>query len=59
MVGYFFNTIADVFIHSKDNTKIISFTGLIVIGIAYMYRLIHLSLYYSNMRRREGGDRAC
>lgn len=48
MIGYFFNTIADVFIHSKDNTKIIAFTSVIVIGIAYVYRLIHLSLYYSN-----------
>ena len=48
VVCYFANKIADVFIYSKDSSKVIAFAGLIVIGIAYVYRLIHLSLYYAN-----------
>jgi hypothetical protein len=33
---------------SKDQTQITVFTGLIILGVAYFYRLIHFGIYYSN-----------
>ncbi len=39
---------SSIFNDSNDKTKIIVFTGLIVLGISYFYRLIHLILYSSN-----------
>ena len=33
---------------SKDQTNITVFTGLIILGVAYFYRLIHFGIYYSN-----------
>jgi hypothetical protein len=33
---------------SSDKTKITVFVGLSVLGFAYFYRLLHLSIYYAN-----------
>ena len=37
-----------IFSSESDQTKIIVFTGLIVLGVAYFYRMIHLGIYYTN-----------
>ena len=33
---------------SQDHTKITVFSGLIILGFAYFYRLLHLAIYYTN-----------
>jgi hypothetical protein len=33
---------------SRDKTKITVFTGLVVLGFSYFYRLLHLFIYYAN-----------
>lgn len=33
---------------SQDQTKIAVFSGLIILGFAYFYRLLHFGIYYSN-----------
>ena len=33
---------------SQDQTKITVFSGLIILGFAYFYRLLHLAIYYTN-----------
>ena len=40
--------IGKAFFDSKDKTKITVFTGLVILGVSYFYRLIHLGIYYSN-----------
>lgn len=48
MIIYFFKPIGDVLIRSFELAKFTAFIGLIVIGIAYFYRLLHLIVYSIN-----------
>ena len=48
MMAKFAMSTGKILFSSNDWTKIIVFLSLIVIGVAYFYRLIHFILYNSN-----------
>jgi hypothetical protein len=48
MIVRFFKTLIDVFIQSRDQAKVTAFAGLVALGAAYFYRLLHFAIYYSN-----------
>lgn len=48
MVVKFALPIAKSVMNSNDKTKITVFAGLVTLGFSYLYRLLHLSIYYAN-----------